>query len=102
MTPSPARPPRCEQLLTEEDLQVALKAAERPECLDGCDVLDRFILKESAAIMHAFVGAGVPASMAVELSRRTARAARASALAVAASLWREILPATPGTPSDGR
>jgi hypothetical protein len=80
--------------LTEGDLTEALKGADRPECLRGSEVLDHFIREESASVANQLIGAGVPAALAVRISRRMARAARASALAVAGAFWREVLPST--------
>ncbi|MCC6426039.1 MAG: hypothetical protein IT435_04390 [Phycisphaerales bacterium] len=99
MNSTPARHPEREQLVTVDDLREALRAAERPECLHASDVLDCFIAQERAAMTHQLLGAGVPATLALRISGRMARTARASALAVVTAYWRELLPATPPTPS---
>lgn len=102
MSSTPRRQPRREQLVTADDLERALLTAERPECLHSSDVLDRFIREETASMTNQLLGAGVPATLALRISSRMARTARASALAVATAYWRELLPATPLTPSRTR
>lgn len=85
--------------MTVDDLREALRRTEHPGCLHASDVLDRFIAQGRAALTHQLLGAGIPATLALRISGRMARTARASALAVATAYWRELLPATPPTRS---
>lgn len=102
MEPPANRKPLPEQLVTVNDLTQALVMAERAGCLHASDALNTFIQEECAGVTHTLVGAGIPSTLALDVTRRMARASRASALAVAAAFWREVLPSTPLTPPPRR